>query len=143
MFCPAINEERICKECPTGINHSATFVVDLNKLKHPDDIKKDEFGKWNYSGSHCVLYSTWKDGDDFQFKRIDSRNSNQESDESIVQLRRVRCTHPSNHDFQRLLVFVAGKLLNNYLRFYILLQFRALIMGKVLKFLVHIRICES
>ena len=131
LFCPTINADRICKECPTGINHLATFVVDLNKLRHPDDIKKDEFGKWNYSGSHCVLYSTWKDGKDFQFKRVDSHNSNQESNKNIVQLRRVRCTHPSN----QVCLFL---LLVSCLRLNILLRCRALIMGEVMKFLVRL-----
>ena len=40
-----IDPERICRKRPTQI----TFVVDLNSLKHPDDIKKDQFGKWCYS----------------------------------------------------------------------------------------------
>ena len=114
LFCPTIKEDRICKECPTGITHSATFIVDLNKLRHPDDIKKDEFGKWNYSGSHSVLYSTWKKGEEFQFEKVDTQNSNQQSSGNIIQLRRVRCTHPSNQAFQRLLVFVTGKLLNDH-----------------------------
>ncbi len=33
----------------TCIERSSTFIVDLDSLKHPDDVKKDEFGKWSYS----------------------------------------------------------------------------------------------
>ena len=37
---------------PTGIKASTTFVVDVRNLECLDDIKKDEFGIWHYSGSH-------------------------------------------------------------------------------------------
>ena len=57
-----INNDKICKECPRQIVQSSTFVVDMDKLKHPDDVKKDEFGKWNYSGSHTKSYKAWKVG---------------------------------------------------------------------------------
>ena len=30
----------ICNERPTDIRSSATFVIDLEKLQHPDDAKK-------------------------------------------------------------------------------------------------------
>ena len=106
LFCPTINQDHICKECPTGITCSATFIVDLNKLRHPDDIKKDEFGKWNYSGSHCVQYLTWNDGGSFQFSKMEKNNSQPSG--NVVQLRRVRCTHPSNPAFQRMLAFATG-----------------------------------
>ena len=60
----------------------------------------------------CYVYSTWKKGEEFQFEKVDAQNSNQQSSGNIIQLRRVNCTHPSNQAFQRLLVFVTGKLLN-------------------------------
>ena len=34
-------------------SRASTFVVDLNSLEHPDDIKKDEFGKWV---AFCALH---------------------------------------------------------------------------------------
>ena len=40
LFCDTIKPEKICKECPAGITSSATFAVDLNELRNPDDIKK-------------------------------------------------------------------------------------------------------
>ena len=47
-----IQESKICSVRPTGIHKSATYVVDVSKLKHPDDIKNDNFDAWTYSGSH-------------------------------------------------------------------------------------------
>jgi len=36
---------------PTNITTSATYVVDVRSLQNADDIKKEEFGIWRYSGS--------------------------------------------------------------------------------------------
>ena len=50
---------RICHQWPTIIENSSTFVIDLDALKLPDDdVKKDEFGRWVYNGSHVQTYRT-------------------------------------------------------------------------------------
>ena len=49
---PEIDQDKICKEKPFNVTESATYVVNIKNLQHPDDIKKDQFGIWNYSGSH-------------------------------------------------------------------------------------------
>uniref|UniRef100_A0A1X7TEI0 Uncharacterized protein n=1 Tax=Amphimedon queenslandica TaxID=400682 RepID=A0A1X7TEI0_AMPQE len=51
-----INESKVCSGCPLRVTSSATFVVDLSKLAHPDDVKIDSFGIWNYSGSHPMCF---------------------------------------------------------------------------------------
>ena len=87
-----------------GITTSATFVVDIDSLRHPDDIKKDEFGKWLYNVSHLHVYVAWKDDDDkLGFDRLCKDIT---MDKNMFQLRRIYCKHPSNPQFQRLLVFV-------------------------------------
>lgn len=42
---------------PTAVTHSATYLVDVRQLQNVDDVKKDEFGIWNYSGSHPQSYN--------------------------------------------------------------------------------------
>ena len=64
----ALQDARVCtcllacgvQNETVSINQSATYVVDLDCLEHPDDIKKDDFGKWNYSGSHVLHYQMGK-----------------------------------------------------------------------------------
>ena len=87
---------RICHQRPMNIENSSTFVVDLDSLKHPDDVKKDEFGRWLYSGSHVQTYFAWKDGNKLKFEEIDSDDGG----ENTFQLRRICCKHPSNPQFQ-------------------------------------------
>ena len=38
---PNIDPQKICQGIPTDVTRSATYVIDLASLKHPDDIKKD------------------------------------------------------------------------------------------------------
>ena len=39
-------------------------MVDVSKLAHPDDIKKDMYGKWIHSGSHADVFKcTYRDDD--------------------------------------------------------------------------------
>ena len=101
-----IEEEKICNQQPMGINTLATFVVDLNSLKHPDDIKKDEFGKWQYTGSHNSIYIAWKEDDSLQFDKVKFDCSITPMEGNMFQLRKIYCKHPSNAQFQRLLAFV-------------------------------------
>ena len=104
LFDPKIDTRKICHERPMQVTCSSTFVVDLDSLKHPDDVRKDEFGKWNYSGSHLVTYSAWElPSGRLQFKKASCQDT-----EHTFSLRRIHCKHPSNPDFQRLLVFATG-----------------------------------
>jgi len=36
---PDIDQSIVCPSCPVGITQSSTFVVDLESLQHPEDIK--------------------------------------------------------------------------------------------------------
>ena len=42
---PKINENKIAARKPLEFSFSASYVVDVIKLAHPDDIKKDMYGK--------------------------------------------------------------------------------------------------
>ena len=102
------------KSVMKGSCESCTFMVDLNFLKHPDDVKKDEFGKSHYSGSHVVSYTAWKShSSKLQFVKVSGQGA-----ENAFELRRIHCKHPSNPQFQRLLAFVTGvgALFNFYMK---------------------------
>ena len=51
-----INQQKIAKSRPIQVEKSSTFVVDLTCLKHPDDVKKDMYGRWEHSGSHPEVF---------------------------------------------------------------------------------------
>ena len=39
-------------------------MIDVTKLKHQDDVRKDFFGKWNHSGSHPLPFKARVTDDD-------------------------------------------------------------------------------
>ena len=93
----------MCQEKLKGIRTSATYVVDTQKLKCLDDVKKEEFGMWNYSGSQQKAYRVHceDDGDFF----VEKCALNAKGDD-IVYLRRLHCTYRSNQQVKRLICFV-------------------------------------
>ena len=102
---PNIDQSRVCRVWPiSGVISNATFVVDITSLKHPDDVRKDFFGKWIHSGSHPFTFKATieKDGDVYIEKCAPGASGN------VFYLRRLHCYHPSNTDFRRMLAFVSG-----------------------------------
>lgn len=102
---PNIKKRRICTTQPCNVIKTSTYVVDLESLKHPDDIKKDDFGKWKYSGSHSYSFAAFQSGGKLDFERVGSCSP---GSSNIFQLRRINCKHPDNSQCQRLLAFVTG-----------------------------------
>ena len=91
---------------PTSVTESATYVVDVRNLQNTEDIKKDEFGIWKYSGSHPQMFKVYteEDGHISVEKCCDGASGS-----NVVYLRRLHCTHPSNNDFKRLICFLSGE----------------------------------
>ena len=100
-----ISPSRICQERPVNITESATFVVDITKLRHEKDVLKDGFGKWNYSGSHPVPFhiTHHEDGHIAIDKCAPGATG-----ADVVHLRRLHATHPSNSSFKRMIAFISG-----------------------------------
>ena len=95
LLSPKIDCSKICTTWPLQVSHSATFIVDITQLKHPDDVKKDFFGKWQHSGSHPIPFMTRFDStSDVHVEKCapGARGSN------VFYLRRLHSVHPSNSE---------------------------------------------
>ena len=97
----------IAKGRPIEVERSSTFVVDLTCLKHPDDVKKDMYGRWDYSGSHPEVFRCYFN--EFDNVSIEKRAQGATGND-VYYLRRIRSSHPSNPNFQRLIAYVHSKL---------------------------------
>ena len=78
-------------------SQSATYVVNVRCLENQDDIKKDDFGIWRYSGSHPQVFKVLYEEEEDGYKTIE-KCSVCASGSNVVLLRRLHCTHPSNAD---------------------------------------------
>ena len=56
----AANEDKICTRHPTMVEDNLSFVADLSKLAHVDDIKADDCGHWIHNGKKTpkLLYGS-------------------------------------------------------------------------------------
>lgn len=103
---PNIDHKRIAKDRPIGTSHNDTFIVDLSKLPHPDDVKKDMFGKWVHSGSHPEVYKCSFD----ELGEVSvEKCAPGASGSGVYYLRRLRSYSPSNPDVRRLMAFIHGE----------------------------------
>ena len=89
------------------VQSDSTFVIDLTKLAHPDDVKKDCYGSWLHKGSHTDVFrcSYDKDGEVTIEKAAPGASGS-----NVYFLRRLHCVHPSHSGFRRILAFICGKL---------------------------------
>ena len=103
------HKERICTEWPVSVQSSATFVIDVTSLKHADDVKKDNFGKWIHSDSHKTQYHVnFDENGGIRLEKCYTRVTG----DDIYYLRRLHMYHPSNSEFRRLLAFISGLFLS-------------------------------
>ena len=96
---------KICSVRPTSVSKSSTYVVDVRNLENQDDIKKDDFGIWKYSGSHPKYYKVFEKED--SYLQID-KCAEGATGRNVVLLIRLHCTHPSCSNFKRLICFLTG-----------------------------------
>ena len=90
---------------PVQVTTSATYVVDVTKLSHLDDVKKDIFGVWYHSGSHPQACRVYIEEDDYVTVEKCAPGA---QGENVVYLRRLHSVHPSNNQFKWMIAFVSG-----------------------------------
>ena len=102
---PNMKQSLVAHDRPIQVEKSSTFVVDLTSLKHPDDVKKDMYGRWTYSGSHPEVFRcSFDEFDDVVIEKCVPGASGS----NVYYLRRIRSSHPSNKDFRRMIAFLHG-----------------------------------
>lgn len=102
---PGIDVSRIAQQRPLETLYSFTFVVDLTKLSHPDDIKKDMYGKWLHKGSHEDVFRC---SFDVHKKVLVEKIA---PGPNVYYLRQLHNAHPSNKQFRRIVSVICGKLM--------------------------------
>ena len=56
---PMLDENLICSSNPVSVENCVAFVIDVSKLKDPNDVRADDLGAWKCSGSR-VLTFLWR-----------------------------------------------------------------------------------
>ena len=85
----------ICTQQPIGCSSSKTFVVDLSKLDHRDDIRSDDLGVWKNQGVKSSYCSVKFQNDDVQRVRV-------LENKPAVMRYRLKCTYWSHAEDKRI-----------------------------------------
>ena len=101
---PNIDNSKIAKQRPLQTQCSATFIVDVTHLAHPDDIKKDMYGKWLYKGYHTDVFRCTLDQNN---KVCVEKAAPGASGSNVYYLRRLHSVHPSNKGFRRIVTIIS------------------------------------
>ena len=102
LLIQSLDERRVAYKCPVEIQSSFTFVVDLTKLLHPDNIK-DSYGKWLHKGSHNdVFRCSYDENGDVSIEKAAPGTTGH----NVYLLRRLHCVHLSHSGFRRISAFV-------------------------------------
>ena len=103
---PKIDQKRVCMQRRLDTVSSSTYVVDLDCLQHPDDVKKDNFGVWTHSGSHNQQFFSRINRGKVEIGR--SVFSSDGPKWERFSLRRLHSKHPTNPGFRRIISFITG-----------------------------------
>lgn len=87
---------------------NATFLVDLLKLDHADDIKADDCGHWIHNGRKNTKVVVWKNGS--QIIRVVLTSKNRKSPPDENSLVRVYYIHDPHSDYKRIFYYLYGML---------------------------------
>lgn len=86
------------------MNGSCTYIVDLDALQDPGDVKRDNFGMWIYSGSHNASFQSRITDEGV----VEIGNEAKGGDWRNYSLRRLHSVHPSHKEFRRMIAFIKG-----------------------------------
>lgn len=109
MLNPSMN--KICSKHPLRVECNATFLVDLSKLDHADDMKADDCGHWIHNGRKTTKLVVWKNGSSITrvSSTTKSRKSPPDENSEIYSLIRIYYNHDPYSDFKRTFYYLYGK----------------------------------
>ena len=106
LVSPHLDTSKVCTPRPTKVSCSSTYVIDLSKLAHPDDVKNDNFGVWSHSGSHPQTFRVHIETDGYM--RVEKCAAGATGND-VVYVRRLHNVHRSNKQFKCMIAFVSGE----------------------------------
>jgi len=97
---PTLDEELICSTHPVLVENNVSFVVDLMKLKNPNDIRANNLGTWKCTGSRLLTFAV-KCSD--KGCRVVNESY---CGATIVKMRRQHHVHATGRAFHRMMVCI-------------------------------------
>ena len=98
---PVFADRLLSTTHPVSVEHNVSFVIDLNSLSNPNDVRADDIGSWKCTGSRCLTFLV-KIGP----TTCHIVNNVSGSGGKQVQIRRQYHVHGTDSDLHRMIAFV-------------------------------------
>ncbi|MDD9816963.1 MAG: hypothetical protein OXU61_02325 [Gammaproteobacteria bacterium] len=96
----------VCEEQPLRVRESKVFIVDTNKLSHPDDLKADDLGSWKNDGQHSRWVKVKQMGG--CVTKLEFCSGKPTNNPNAYRLHRHYFVHHSNSQFKRKIAYLSG-----------------------------------
>ena len=100
-----LDEKLVCCRQPTNVCHNSVFVVDLHMLIDPYDIRADDNGTWNRTGSPIAYVSVHEDSSGHKSL---AKRSRLRQFPNHFKISRVYFKHSTSPDFKRIITTAEG-----------------------------------
>ena len=101
MNSPTLHQKLICSTHPRAVEKTVSFLVDLDELKHPQDLLSDDVGSWNQTNASKKKYlvTRYDNGTvcNIQFCKTDGSDD-------IIEVHRRSFVNCSDDTFHKLIV---------------------------------------
>jgi len=95
-----LDKKLICTFNPVSVENSVAFVVDVSKLRDPNDVRADDLGAWRCSGSRVLNF----------FVKVSTNSCCLVASSSPgaveIGIKRQYFIHMSDPDFHRMIAFL-------------------------------------
>lgn len=116
------HKDRVCVKHPIAVEENASFLVDLDKLDHVDDIKSDDCGHWKHNGRKTIKVAVWSTKSKISVVSTSKKAKSPPDENSrLYTLSRVYYVNDPHDDFKRTYYYLYGKYC--HLLTYILCQY--------------------
>ena len=106
LITDTVPSSNICSKQPVQVCRNVSFVVDLNMLDDPSDVRADENGVWNRKGSPVAYVSKHTDKGKTRFFRRNKAPTRS----NHYKITRTYYRHASSPDFTRIITVVHGEI---------------------------------
>lgn len=116
LITDTVPSSNVCSKQPVRVCRNVSFVVDLNMLDDPLDIRADENGVWKRKGSPVAYISMHTNKGKTRF----FRRTKAPTRSNHYKITRTYYRHASSPDFTRIITVVHGEILcNNDIYYYV------------------------
>lgn len=103
LLSPTFRNDLLCSAHPVSVQNNVSFVVDLSKLKDPNDVRADDLGTWKCTGSRLLRFTV-------KISNIDCHIvSEMSSNAMVVNVRRQYHVHATDSDLHRMISSLENK----------------------------------